>query len=101
MRFEHGARMAKVRQLDTSPEIAVRRIAHAMGLRFSLHRRDLPGRPDVVFPKHRLVIFVHGCFWHRHRGCKRATMPRTRIDFWSDKFARNVARDGWAVRKLR
>lgn len=71
----------------------VRRIAHHMGLRFRLHRKDLPGKPDLVFPKHCLAVFVHGCFWHRHPGCARASSPLTREDFWAAKFAANVARD--------
>lgn len=88
-----SANMARVRGKDTGPELRVRRIAHRMGLRFRLHRKDLPGRPDLVFPKHRLAVFVHGCFWHRHSGCPRASMPSTRVDFWEAKFAANVERD--------
>ncbi|MCY4172933.1 MAG: DNA mismatch endonuclease Vsr [Cyanobacteria bacterium MAG CAR3_bin_5] len=85
--------MAGIKSRNTAPELAVRRIAHRMGLRFRLHRKDLPGRPDLVFPKHRLVVFVHGCFWHRHEGCRRASMPKSRTDFWMTKLAANVARD--------
>jgi len=85
--------MAAVRSKDTRPEMLVRRTAHAMGLRFRLHRKDLPGRPDLVFPKHRLALFVHGCFWHRHEGCRRCTMPATNVAFWAAKFARNIERD--------
>lgn len=85
--------MAGIRGRDTTPERAVRRIAHRMGLRFRLHRKDLPGRPDLVFPKHRLAVFVHGCFWHRHQGCKYAYSPKSRVTFWTQKFAANVARD--------
>ena len=85
--------MAGIRGRDTAPEMAVRRIAHRMGLRFRLHRKHLPGRPDLVFPKHRLVVFVHGCFWHRHEGCRQATIPKSRVVFWTEKFAMNVARD--------
>ncbi len=85
--------MARVRGKDTAPEMRVRRIAHRMGLRFRLHRKDLPGRPDLVFPKHRLAVFVHGCFWHRHPGCRRASTPSTRAEFWQAKFDGNVARD--------
>lgn len=88
-----SANMAKIRGKDTAPEWKVRRVAHRMGLRFRLHRKDLPGRPDLVFPKHRLVVFVHGCFWHRHKGCRRTTMPSTRTEFWSSKFAATVERD--------
>lgn len=98
---QRSALMGRVRGKNTSPEIAVRRAAHALGLRFRLHRRDLPGRPDLVFPKHRLAIFVHGCFWHRHEGCKRATIPKTRQDFWLGKFADNEARDQRVTALLR
>ena len=85
--------MAAIRGKDTAPELAVRRILHAMGLRFRLHRKDLPGRPDIVLPKHRTVVFVHGCFWHRHEDCRYTTTPKTRQEFWQAKFAANVERD--------
>ena len=85
--------MAGIPGRDTAPEIAVRRIAHRMGLRFRVHRKDLPGRPDLVFPKHRLAVFVHGCFWHRHKGCRFASNPKSRIAFWKEKFVANVDRD--------
>lgn len=85
--------MAGIRSRNTAPELAVRRIAHRMGLRFRLHRNDLPGRPDLVFPKHRMAVFVHGCFWHRHEGCRHASMPKSRTVFWTRKFAANVERD--------
>jgi DNA mismatch endonuclease, patch repair protein len=85
--------MARIGPRDTVPEMAVRRAAHRMGFRFRLHRKDLPGRPDLVFPKHRLAIFVHGCFWHRHIGCANCTMPKTRPEFWQRKFRGNVERD--------
>ena len=85
--------MANIRGRDTAPELAVRRIAHRMGLRFRLHRNDLPGRPDLVFPKHRVAVFVHGCFWHRHEGCRHASTPKSRTAFWTEKFAANVVRD--------
>lgn len=71
----------------------VRRLAHAMGLRFRLHRRDLPGKPDLAFPKYGAVVFVHGCFWHRHSGCSKASTPKSRTEFWNAKFASNVERD--------
>lgn len=99
--------MRAVRRTHTGPELIVRKVLHAAGLRFRLHRRDLPGTPDIVLPRHKTAIFVHGCFWHRHSGCRLATMPRTRVEFWRDKFDRNVARDqakeaalvneGWCV----
>ena len=85
--------MSRVRSKDTTPEIAVRRALHAAGLRFRLHRRDLPGRPDIVLPGRRTVVFVHGCFWHSHAGCKRARTPATRLDYWLPKLRRNVERD--------
>lgn len=85
--------MRRVRQRDTDPELVVRRVAHALGYRFRLHRRDLPGTPDLVFPKYRVALFVHGCFWHRHEGCPRATTPKSRRDYWLPKFAANVERD--------
>lgn len=85
--------MRSVRQAHTGPELIVRKILHGLGLRFRLQRRDLPGTPDIVLPKHRTVIFVHGCFWHRHVGCSKATTPKTRVEFWQDKFDRNIERD--------
>jgi DNA mismatch endonuclease (patch repair protein) len=95
-----SALMARIRGKDSAPERVVRSLAHALGYRFRLHRRDLPGTPDLVFPGRRRVVFVHGCFWHRHPGCSRTTAPRTRADFWADKFARNVARDADALQAL-
>ena len=85
--------MSRIRGRDTRPELIVRRIAHALGFRFRLHRKDLPGRPDIVFPRHQAVIVVHGCFWHRHPGCKRASSPKTRVRYWQNKFEGNVVRD--------
>ena len=85
--------MAGIKGRDTAPEIAVRCIAHKLGFRFRLHRKELPGRPDLVFPKHRLAVFVHGCFWHRHGGCRYAYTPKSRVAFWTEKFAGNIARD--------
>ncbi len=93
--------MSRVRSQDTGPEMRVRKVAHAMGLRFRLHRRDLPGCPDMVLPRHRLCVFVHGCFWHRHPGCAKATTPKSRVAFWRAKFERNVARDVDVARGLR
>lgn len=95
-----SANMSVVRGRDTGPEMIVRRTAHSLGLRFRLHRRGLPGTPDLVFPKYRTVIFVHGCFWHRHDGCPKASVPKTRTEFWQAKFDRNVARDQAAVEAL-
>jgi DNA mismatch endonuclease, patch repair protein len=85
--------MARVRSKNTSPEIRVRQAAHAMGLRFRLHRSDLSGKPDLIFPKLKTALFVHGCFWHQHPGCKRAQVPKTQPHFWLSKFQTNIARD--------
>ena len=85
--------MGRVRGKNSAPELAARSVAHELGYRFRLHRKDLPGSPDLVFPRLRKVIFVHGCFWHRHPGCSRTTTPKTRQKFWVDKFEANVARD--------
>lgn len=84
--------MSGIRGKNTRPEIAVRKGLHRLGLRFRLHAR-LPGRPDLVFPRHRTAVFVHGCFWHRHAGCRFATTPATNAEFWQAKFANNVERD--------
>lgn len=85
--------MGLVRPRGSGPEKIVRSAIHRLGLRFRLHRRDLPGTPDIVLPRHRTVVFVHGCFWHRHSGCKKATMPKSNTEFWHTKFERNVQRD--------
>ena len=91
---EHRSKiMSMIKGKNTKPEMLVRSVCHEMGLRYRLHRKDLPGKPDLVFPKHRLCIFVHGCFWHRHPGCKYAYTPKSRLDFWLPKLARNVERD--------
>lgn len=93
--------MARIGPRDTKPEMVVRRLLHAIGRRFRLHRRDLPGTPDIVLPASRKAIFVHGCFWHRHEGCAKATTPKTRAEFWQEKFDRNVARDARKEAELR
>lgn len=85
---------------DTKPEISVRKFLHARGFRYRIAPNNLPGRPDVVLPKYRTAIFVHGCFWHRHPGCKYATTPASRKQFWQAKFRENVARDERVVREL-
>lgn len=85
--------MALIPSSDTRPELRVRRLLHSAGYRFRLHRRDLPGKPDIVLPRHRTVILVHGCYWHRHLGCRLTTSPKTNTEFWQRKFARNVERD--------
>lgn len=96
-----SALMGRIRGVDTGPEMAVRRAAHRLGYRFRLHCRSLPGRPDIVFPSRRAAIFVHGCFWHRHEGCRKASTPKTRVEFWEAKFARNVERDAEVQQRLR
>ena len=102
--------MAGFRSKDSEPEMLVRRGLHRLGFRFRLHRRELPGKPDIVLPRHRTVILVHGCFWHQHLGCRDARMPRTRQDYWTAKFRRNAERDreveaalralGWRVEMI-
>lgn len=93
--------MSRIRSKDTAPERLVRSSLHRMGYRFSLRRRDLPGRPDIVLSKYRIAIFVHGCFWHRHAGCKYAYMPKSRVGFWRRKFADNTRRDEEVAREYR
>lgn len=85
--------MAGIRGKDTKPELLLRKAMHARGFRFRLHDRRLPGSPDLVFPRYRAAVFVHGCFWHRHEDCRFATTPATRPEFWAEKFKANVARD--------
>ena len=104
---QRSERMSRIRSKNTKPEMLVRSALHLAGLRFRLHRKGLPGRPDIVFPKEKVAVFVHGCFWHRHERCSKTRTPKTRVDFWETKFAGNVARDkatfqalngiGWAV----
>lgn len=98
---KRSSMMSAVHGKDTLPELRVRKALHAAGFRFRLYRKDLPGRPDIVLPKHKLVVFVHGCFWHGHQGCKRAKLPSTRTDYWAAKIARNTERDSLAVEELR
>ena len=85
--------MSRIRGKDTKPEIRMRSMLHRSGYRFRLHHPKLPGRPDLVFPKYHAVVFVHGCYWHRHKGCKNATMPKSRSDFWQAKFDGTIDRD--------
>lgn len=99
--------MSRIRGRDTQPELQLRSLLHRAGFRFRLHEKKLPGRPDIILPRYRTVIFVHGCFWHRHSGCRNATTPSTRREFWQEKFDGNVGRDarnrsdleaaGWTV----
>lgn len=95
--------MALVKGSDTKPEMVVRRLLHGMGYRYRLHRKDLPGRPDIVFGKRRKVIFVHGCFWHRHDDptCRLARLPKSRLEFWEPKLTANARRDARHQQALR
>lgn len=98
---ERSRIMSRVRSKNTGPELAVRSLLHSMGYRFRLHRKDLPGHPDIVLPKHRTVVFVHGCFWHGHEGCKRSARPTSNAAFWNSKIDRNITRDAAAAAELR
>lgn len=93
--------MSQIRAANTRPEMMVRSVLHRLGYRFRVHSRSLPGRPDVVLPKWRTVIQVHGCFWHRHSGCKFAYTPKSRTRFWTRKFTENIERDFRTMRQLR
>lgn len=86
--------MRRIRSKDTQPELLLRKLLFGRGFRFRLHRKDLAGKPDIVLPKWKAVIFVNGCFWHRHEGCSLASSPSTRVDYWERKFEANVVRDG-------
>ncbi len=92
--------MSRIRSVNTAPEKKVRSLLHSLGFRFRLHRKDLPGSPDIVLPKHSTVVFVHGCFWHQHHGCKAACKPASHNDYWEPKFVRNIQRDQENVRNL-
>lgn len=104
---ERSERMARIPSKDTKPERLVRTLVHRLGYRFRLHRKDLPGSPDLTFPSRKKIIFIHGCFWHAHQDCSVANRPKSRRSFWMQKFRRNVARDrrnekllrqtGWSV----
>lgn len=97
---QRSERMSRIRGRNTRPELALRRLLHAAGFRYRLHQ-NLPGHPDLVLPKYRAIIFVHGCFWHRHAGCRVASTPKSNVNFWMDKFARNVERDAAVESTLR
>lgn len=97
---ERSANMRAVRGKDTAPEMIVRRMLFRAGFRYRLHCADLPGKPDLVLRKHRAVIFVHGCFWHQHKNCARATLPTANADFWAEKLERNAARDAGQIAAL-
>ena len=90
---QRSRNMSAIKSKNTKPEIKVRKVLHSMGYRFRLHSKDLPGSPDIVLPKYKTVIFVHGCFWHRHENCKYASTPKIRQEFWNKKFKTNIERD--------
>lgn len=93
--------MSRIRAKDTLPERIVRSLLHSLGYRFRLNRKDVPGRPDIVLPKYHTAIYVHGCFWHRHRGCSLAYTPKSNLEFWSQKFGRNEKRDAEVAIELK
>ena len=107
---ERSQNMSRIRNKNTRPEKIVRSVLHLLGFRFRLHRRDLPGTPDIVLPGRKVVIFVHGCFWHQHKGCKDSGIPKTNAELWETKLNKNVARDkkntaalkqlGWKVLEI-
>ena len=90
---QRSERMSRVRSKNTKPELTVRRLVHSLGYRYRLHRNDLPGKPDLAFLSRHKLIFVHGCFWHQHPGCKKATFPKNNAAFWKEKLERNQQRD--------
>lgn len=98
---ERSERMARIKGKDTRPEVALRKVLHGLGLRYRLSGAGLPGRPDLVFPRYKAVIFVNGCFWHRHAGCSIATTPKSNTAFWLEKFEKNVARDAQVAEVLK
>jgi DNA mismatch endonuclease (patch repair protein) len=98
---QRSRNMSAIKSKNTKPEITVRKLLHSMGYRFRLHKKDLPGSPDIVLPKYKTVIFVHGCFWHRHQNCKYASNPKTRREFWEKKFKENIERDKKNQEKLK
>lgn len=93
--------MAGIRGKDTKPELIVRKYLHSRGFRYRLHVKELPGKPDIVLSKYRAVVFVHGCFWHQHQGCKYATKPKTQREFWNNKLSENIKRDGYSLEALK
>ncbi|UNY41766.1 endonuclease [Burkholderia phage Milagro] len=97
---ERSERMSRIKGRNTKPELIVRSLIHRLGYRYRLHGKGLPGRPDLVFSKRRKVIFVHGCFWHRHEGCRLARLPKSRLDFWRPKLEANAERDKEVERQL-
>jgi DNA mismatch endonuclease (patch repair protein) len=92
--------MSRIKNRDTKPELIVRSLLHHKGYRFRLHRKDLPGKPDIVLPRFNKIILVHGCYWHRHKGCKLAYNPKSRVNFWQNKFNQNIKRDKVVQKEL-
>lgn len=97
---ERSERMSRIRGKNTRPEIKIRKILHRLGLRYRLHAVNLPGTPDLVFPRFKTIVFVHGCFWHNHSPCKSFKTPKSNTAYWADKFKKNVARDSQAKQAL-
>ena len=93
--------MSGIRGRHTKPELLIRKALHGRGFRYRLHAKALPGKPDLLLPKHQAALFVHGCFWHRHDGCRFATTPATRSEFWAEKFSKNMSRDSLNLEKLK
>ena len=93
--------MSRIRSIDTTPELLVRSLLHRMGYRFRLHKKDLPGKPDIVLPKYSSVAFVHGCFWHQHPGCIEGRIPDTRVEYWKEKLNSNINRDKKVRKELK
>ncbi len=93
--------MQQIKAVDTKPELLVRKFLHANGFRYSLHKKSLPGKPDIVLPKYKTVIFIHGCFWHGHSNCKYFTIPKTRAEWWTNKINANKANDAKAIKALK
>jgi DNA mismatch endonuclease (patch repair protein) len=100
MGISRSENMRRIRGKDTIPEMAVRRLVHGMGYRYRLHRRDIPGKPDLAFPGRRKVIFIHGCFWHQHPGCREGRPPKSNTAYWLPKLERNQMRDKAALEQL-
>jgi DNA mismatch endonuclease (patch repair protein) len=100
-KIQRSANMRAVRGRNTRPEIRIRQMLHGLGYRFRLHQSDLPGKPDIVLPRLRKAIYVHGCFWHQHKGCRRATVPQSNRAFWRKKLSRNAVRDSKQLSLIR
>ena len=97
---ERSWNMSRIKGIDTKPEMKVRRLLYSMGYRYRLHKNNLPGKPDIIIEKYKLIIQVHGCYWHRHQNCKLAYNPKSRVEFWQKKFDDNVSRDNKVKREL-